>query len=335
MNLLHGGDERPPAVASTGTGASSSSSSGPPPSKIRRGPRTESVPVPVPTVVPKWLSCVRQSSDSLSSWLGCTVSNSDLGGSSGWNMSLVATGDGDDAASTPCVTLVHWVSTSAKIGRRVRLDHLNRVIYSVPFLIPSESFSRSTVLIPDVGVRMLKRTNAFRASLPHWVLQVRRMWEVALSLKQLRSATCDASDVSDLSLAVALETCCVCNSHDASEFTQHCACCLLGWHSRCCMRILSTDQTASQVATVSAELAGRLHTLPPLFQRELVESGSGDLSLVCAMCMLLLRSPHGTRTFNISSHVVLHALHTLVLSVKRWCAYARAGCFKNSSLESL
>ena len=77
------------------------------------------------------------------------------------------------------VSLVHWVGvlTDARIGRRVRLDACLRLIYSIHFDVPKESFKNCTIVHPNTGAAMRKMKGRFRQPLSHEMIRLRAMWQ--------------------------------------------------------------------------------------------------------------------------------------------------------------
>ena len=69
----------------------------------------------------------------------------------GWNaqLSLVEAGD--------VVELVHWVhGREGELGRTLRLDNRNRVVWVIPGLVPSRGFSQRPIIHPAIGTAALR-----------------------------------------------------------------------------------------------------------------------------------------------------------------------------------
>ena len=127
--------------------------------------------------------------------------------------------DGDEPV------VVHWVGgrvTSAMSGRRVRLDRLNRLVYSVPVNVPKKPYRGCEMLHPNCGVRMVKRRSdaqdVFRPTLPAGMLRLRRIHRRLL----------------DGDRCCPVGTCHVCSKATMDKDScVACALCGLFWHTAC------------------------------------------------------------------------------------------------------
>ena len=127
--------------------------------------------------------------------------------------------------------LIHWTNVGTRTGRRVWLDRFLRVKYSVPFLVPSESFATHTMLLPDVGQKMWKVTLAWREKLNSRCYRLIQLRELLHNLS--------ASDV--VSDDVTSECCLVCAQDKlldcSSDKSTQCSICLHAFHKRCFVNI--------------------------------------------------------------------------------------------------
>ena len=70
-----------------------------------------------------------------------------------------------------------WVHAETREGRRVKLDHLNRVIWNIPAAVKTECFNDATLVIPDTSADMLKAKSSGRGDMPSWALTIRTFVE--------------------------------------------------------------------------------------------------------------------------------------------------------------
>ena len=240
----------------------------------------------VQSVLDKWAKSASQSVEVLELWAR-NIKTSSLGGADGYNMSLVQT---DPTTMPPAVTFVHWLDQQSRIGRRVKTDSSGNAIYSLAFTVPSETFIKGVVVIPDVGTRMLKRVASHRPHVADWVMRVKNMWEVSLASRQLKSAILDCSDAADasaLALAGGFEYCCACDDRGMTKLTYQCACCLLGWHHGCC-RGLKQQSDLYGASSVATGMHAKFMLLPAEYQAIFI--GQPGSVPVCELCHIGFRS---------------------------------------------
>lgn len=138
----------------------------------------------------------------------------------GWNgqLSLVESGG--------VVELVHWVSgREGALGRRLRLDNRNRVVWAIPGITPTRDFSQQTIIHPAVGTQAFKERGRDRPTLAADVMRLRSMWSCALAHGQGGHRP--------------LMTCAHCPTPGDFE----CPCCLLSWHRACCADVAAKTRT--------------------------------------------------------------------------------------------
>ena len=77
-------------------------------------------------------------------------------------VSLVVQGESAD--------LVQWTSVTEKKGRKVAIDHMNRVKSIVAYAVPIQCFSEARVFIHEVPVVMARVTPTLRDTVPAWCM---------------------------------------------------------------------------------------------------------------------------------------------------------------------
>ena len=135
---------------------------------------------------------------------------------------------------TRLASLVHWKTKFGlgEIGKIVRLDSMQRIVYSVHWLFPWQKFEASDwcVLIPDVGVRMLKCTKADRETCPANTIELLDMFDsLAKSIAMNESGERQGT--------VTTQLCKYCGELEDSTGTvdslRQCSLCLTASHAGC------------------------------------------------------------------------------------------------------
>ena len=142
------------------------------------------------------------------------------------------------------VHFVHWPSNAPGMhGRVVRLDEEDRIVYSMPSLVPLRDFSKSRIIVHRVGIGMEKVAKHGREKPPPLMLRVRDMAEVASSHGELRALRSSENhrDALQLEVMTALQPCQLCHSMGlkADQAVVQCANCMLHWHPACCTEVAS------------------------------------------------------------------------------------------------
>jgi hypothetical protein len=156
------------------------------------------------------------------------------------NLSLVMYNDAEsDEPPSLTVAYVRWLtySSNRKKGHCVGVDKHHGVLYSsAPWqkkMYPVLDFARLdlTVIIPDVGVRMVKlpNTDPTRPRIPNHVISIERVWSLAL----LNSSAPDG----DIAVLGVMDRCFVCHKADTMV---RCALCKLPSHARCVHTVASS-----------------------------------------------------------------------------------------------
>ena len=152
--------------------------------------------------------------ESLSGAAEQAADDSELEGRSGkgYNISLILKDDDQ-------VCFFHWSSWGIS-GMEVHLDDRDRVKFSTALFCPPQAHFDFQWIVPDCGVEMLKRTPAFRAVMPSWVVRLRRMCSVAV----------EGADHDPYSAE-----CCLCGEigSGTAVIAKQCSVCLLFWHRSC------------------------------------------------------------------------------------------------------
>ena len=87
-------------------------------------------------------------------------------------------------------TFVRWENASRSLCRPVRLDTLNRIIYNVPYMVPTMEADGCEVLVGDVGVAMRREKTNLRPTMPSWCLVLKRLREIDLLQGQATPGEC-------------------------------------------------------------------------------------------------------------------------------------------------
>ena len=122
------------------------------------------------------------------------------------------------------VRFIHWIDPVSKCGRPVYLDNGGRVVYSIPFLIPSMSLDNAEILVSDMNARMHKVTAVHREPLPAPSKRLMTIFQTA----QMRRAH------NSIQIPLTTGVCCVCNRDISvdTEIVRECSLCLHGFHDR-------------------------------------------------------------------------------------------------------
>ena len=170
------------------------------------------------------------------------------------NVALLVADDG-------VVQVVHWVGPvrENRLGRAVRLDNKNRLIYAVASQVPKRSFAHCTIVHPNVGVRMLKHEAAFRAQLPADKVKLKAKWQRIINWEGSKPVGC----------------CSICVLGDADAF--QCALCDCTYHSQC------SEKICEWVATMGWS-CGDLPNPHNSWVHELVEECPTFPQTLCDMC---------------------------------------------------
>ncbi len=128
------------------------------------------------------------------------------------------------------VLFVLWTHAILKLGRRVRLDEHDRIITIIPYMVPEEHFNNFTVIVPDTGTLMVRRTRNFRLPMTAWCLTVRHHFDSKLFAGpqppgRYECIVCSEARAHSAPLHEPLE---------AEVFL--CNGCLVPWHSACAQR---------------------------------------------------------------------------------------------------
>ena len=96
-------------------------------------------------------------------------------------ISLVSFQDSETPAERE-VAFIYWVNAENFSGRRISLDHLNRIITIFAFKVPLVTMVPASVrvIIADVGTTMIVCTEESRPDMPEWCLTVRRREDALL-----------------------------------------------------------------------------------------------------------------------------------------------------------
>lgn len=137
---------------------------------------------------------------------------------------------------------VHWSPTAdgsrlcGTLGRVVRIDTSSgaggEVVFSGGF-VAQEDFAGSFIIHPAVGARnekQRKSSDLGRAIILENILQLQRMWDIALTARQRVELGHDVAD--------ALDECAVCVNLRDAERSHTCAIRCMTWHSSCCSLML-------------------------------------------------------------------------------------------------
>ena len=130
------------------------------------------------------------------------------------------------------VFIVRWEDVARRLGRRVRIDSLNRVIYQ---FLPVQSFGAESahVVIADVMVLMLPIGRVGRSKLPDWVLDVWRSEEAWLCCGPRQSTESRQLLCLGCLHAVRLGGNTACKARADSGDLFCCSGCLSMWHMEC------------------------------------------------------------------------------------------------------
>lgn len=128
------------------------------------------------------------------------------------------------------VQYVNWTEPSNKIGRPLKLDKFNRVIYAIPANVRTVAYEDAVVVVPRIGVAMSKVTAQFRQSVPDDILTIADMMRTVV-------VACERHNEPLINIAC-LSECVVCNGQSSTDSTDEivhkCAICRLCMHSHCC-----------------------------------------------------------------------------------------------------
>lgn len=124
----------------------------------------------------------------------------------------------EDLAGT--ARFVHWVDWSKKLGKYVRLDDLNRVIYNMDRAVPLEYV---IIVHTDLGVAMYKEKGSARASMPEWALRMHHIWNAAL----------------EFGAPTPYAECALCCGSSETRLMMTCPLCLNTSHRECCAALIA------------------------------------------------------------------------------------------------
>lgn len=140
------------------------------------------------------------------------------------------------------VLYVSWANPDELVGRPVRLDAHDRVVYSIASMCPLMYFKKLTlakVLHPAVGVRMQKVKGGDRPTVPGPILRIYGMFQAAIdSSETLIVDDAFQQGAAGLETLADLENkpCALCQAPGGNRT---CALCLLPWHQTCLPALIS------------------------------------------------------------------------------------------------
>ena len=181
-----------------------------------------------------------------------------------------------EIAGVRSVNLVTWKDPVELIGRIARIDHADRVIFSLPAVEGKDrDLSHCEIIHPAIGVTMLKVKAAMRPRVPSDILRIKMMWEVALTA-HTRDPISALSDT--------LLPCSWCSDDSRDEAIHQCALCLCAWHDSCATKLRAHVQ-----AQAVPEIEQRAVTLPRLFisqglSRASASTGQATRAPLCKLC---------------------------------------------------
>ena len=149
------------------------------------------------------------------------------------------------------VVFVSWVDVVDLSGRIIHLDELDRLVLPTQQYHKRRSFMADKVIIPSLGMSMIKGPKHDRQAVPDKFKQLQKMWRLAL----LAQST--AEDTS-------LVACAKCGVNDAS--CCRCALCTTVWHSSCAAEV-QAEMVEKIIAASGEGACGLFHEdqLPDVF----------------------------------------------------------------------
>ena len=149
----------------------------------------------------------------------------------------------------PGLYYMHWVDVGKLVCRPVKLDSKQRVVYSMPSLVPSVVLSTYSydVIHTAVGTAMLKVKGNDRPSVSQSILRLFDMVDASL-----RAALYDLDIGLDFCSACGGSTECASNGR-----ISQCSFCLCAWHASCELSLCSNEN--AQPAAITAHIT---HSLP-------------------------------------------------------------------------
>ena len=165
------------------------------------------------------------------------------------------------------VVFVSWVDVVDLSGRIIHLDDVDRLVLPTQQYHKRRSFMTDVVVIPSLGISMIKGPKRDRQELPRAFKHLQQMWRLAL----LAHST--AEDTS-------MEACARCGINDAS--CRCCALCTRVWHPECADSVRA-DMVDMIVDASSRGAYGIFHedNLPQVFT-DLAAARPPMCSLCCA-----------------------------------------------------
>eukprot|EP00959_Pyramimonas_sp_CCMP1952_P211784 4431985-Pyramimonas_sp.AAC.1 len=76
----------------------------------------------------------------------------------------------DVAIGGPTSYLVHWVNTEGRTGRLIRIED-GRAVYPTAGFFPARDLRSATIILPTIGVAVLKGRGVFRAEIPEHIIR--------------------------------------------------------------------------------------------------------------------------------------------------------------------
>jgi hypothetical protein len=145
--------------------------------------------------------------------------------------------DDQAEAGEVAATFVKWSNADIRQGRPFKTDRLDRIVYTMPGLVPEVFYDNAQVVISRLPVAMLRSRGAGRMAMPQWVMLRKRALE-QISFCGPHDPALDANasllhrEMQDCILCVVTAEAAICGLPLAGDYYV-CAICLGSWHLRC------------------------------------------------------------------------------------------------------
>ena len=156
------------------------------------------------------------------------------------------------------VLFVAWTSAVARKGRRVRIDHLGRMVSIVPFAVLEQCFLAAVILVRDVGLRMTRTSQRFRLAMTPFCLVLQEHCRAQRFSGPL--ADVDVKCISCHELKQRQQ----CDDPPPPPFDLHrCSKCSVVWHAECAKELVGFV-SPSQAAGSDVFVCHACDDAPPL-----------------------------------------------------------------------